>query len=68
MRKTTLCSLLPVKYCIAAPKLSDPSARTSTCNRSTSEGDAGFVYALPEGFLRFGMSHNVTSVRQHPGQ
>ena len=29
-RRATLCSLLPVKYCMAAPKVSCSSARTST--------------------------------------
>ena len=33
-RSATLCSLLPVKYCMAAPKLSCSSARTSTCSPS----------------------------------
>src|ERR1022692_4606073 len=34
VRTATLWSLLPVKYCNAAPKLSRGSARTSTCNPS----------------------------------
>ena len=34
VRMATLWSLLPVKYCMAAPKLSGGSARTSTCRPS----------------------------------
>ena len=34
VRMATLCSLLPVKYCRAAPKLAGESARTSTCRPS----------------------------------
>ena len=50
-RSATLCSLLPVKYCMAAPKLSCSSARTSTCRPSRPSLHAGFVGAAPEHFV-----------------
>ena len=45
MRIATLCSLLPVKYCMAAPKLSRGSARTSTCKPFAADLGAGLVLA-----------------------
>ena len=50
-RSATLCSLLPVKYCIAAPKLSCSSARTSTCRPSRPNFTLVLLTPRPEHFM-----------------